>query len=50
MTENLKMRKQNIENIEKNTRAIEIGENHRFVRFTSIISNLNLSQQSERDL
>lgn len=34
----------------KKTRTREIGEIHRFVRFTSITSNLNLSQQSERDL
>lgn len=31
-------------------REREGGEVHRFVRFTSITSNLNLSQQSERDL
>lgn len=35
---------------EKKTRGRKIGEVHRFVRFTSITSNLNLSQQSERDL
>jgi len=34
----------------KKTRVRKIGEIHRFVRFTSITSNLNLSQQSERDL
>lgn len=34
----------------KGKKTGEIGEIHRFVRFTSITSNLNLSQQSERDL